>query len=731
MSIPFYSQCTDKEACSIVPRNLINDFEHSPLTLQNELVKDKTLGQRVSNVVEALPENKLPELDGLEEDKENAAPKGLSLTSEAKSVKTSGIRSFPTSCKQDLEKQLVIRLLDLEKSVASQAMENPYDTKVVVAGHVCADKDSSDNSTIQNEQLVRTIERLNYTLKQRKRSDAEEKIEKMGLKSKYLDSHGLLEIRPLGKIVAGQKPSEFKHSKISKGKRWVQNVDNSGEVPPDIKHPRSNRRENEEESALKVPEKPVETGFEMASQDCANKERGTHANYRIGRAQKLTSEPNQEILVGRGKGVEIEKLAQDGRDLDPHVKLVKKIDSDRKLAKKSQSSGKTPDRKMAPFQDISATIINNEIQCRSGISMASGYNLSSSSNFSKVKAKSDHEHNVSNGQTNTGKLETKGNPKWFSPNEEFQQVIAAPPLPPQREINRTSLTDNLEGHAQRQQRSPLQAMQYHPLSPYSKGQCFSKPASTAEAGNCFSGHSPLWRTPLSGGQTQASPCDKSFLIGQSLTAGPLDFPVELETLSKGQMEPEHQNIGSMVKLEMESERVTKCGGRQTAMQMTQFDPPCDILKQMHCPSSIVLPRRIADGPNHPSSSPPPTTQVTTKQPQLLQLAEQQVRPMNISKSSIGELNMRPSGNSIRSNAYILKPPTTSSDELNKRPSESDIRSNTYISKAPKSSSSESNTRPSENGIRNNAYTVDAAERKVEDARENQQLYYREQPNLQL
>ncbi|ETO02758.1 hypothetical protein RFI_34655, partial [Reticulomyxa filosa] len=499
-------------------------------------------------------------------------------------------------------------------------MEKPVETKVVVASHVYADKENSDNSTIENAQLVRTIDRLNHTLKQRKKSDAEAKIE---------------------------------------------------------------------------------------------------------------------------------KLAQKGKDFNILEKLVKKTDPDQKLAKKSQSSGRTPDKKMAPFQDISAAIINNEIQCRGGFSMSTRYHHNTNTNFPKVKVKSNHVYKASNSQTNTGKSETKGNPKWIFPNEKNQQVIATPPPPPpQHEIKRTSLMDNLEGNAHRQSWSPIQAMQSQPLSPYSNGQRVTKPADTVEAGDYSSAHSPLLQIPPRGGQIQASPCDKSFLIGQSFTAAPSDSFIEWETSTKGQMESEHQNIGAMenkLKLEMESEHVTKCGGRQTARQMTQFDPPSDIPKQMHCSSSAVFPQQIADGSNHPSS-PPPTTQVTTKQSQLLQLAEQQVRLMNkgpharpgqnhihssntyvletpktpngesntrlpenvirsntsiieVPKSSIGELNMRPSGNSIRSNSYILKPPTTLSGELNKRPSENDIRSNTYISKVPKSSSSESNTRPSENSIR--------------------------------
>ncbi|ETN97480.1 hypothetical protein RFI_40049, partial [Reticulomyxa filosa] len=309
------------------------------------MVKDKTLNRKVSNVDEALPENKLLELDGPEEDKENVTPKGLTLTWEANSVKINGMRSSPTTCRQDLENQLVVRLLDLEESVASQAMEKPVETKVVVASHVYADKENSDNSTIENAQLVRTIDRLNHTLKQRKRSDAEAKIEKMGQKGKYLDSHGLLEVRPLGKVVANQKPAESKQSEISKGKMLVQKGDNSGEAPPGNRQPRSVRIEKEEENALKASERPDEIGFKMVSYDGANKESGTHVNYRIGRVQDSNSDPNRGIKIGRDKGAKVEKLAQKGKDFDILEKLVKKTDPDRKLAKKSQSSGRTPDKK--------------------------------------------------------------------------------------------------------------------------------------------------------------------------------------------------------------------------------------------------------------------------------------------------------------------------------------------------------------------------------------------------
>ncbi|ETO34474.1 hypothetical protein RFI_02620, partial [Reticulomyxa filosa] len=501
----------------------MNDLEHSPLTLQNEIVKVKTLDRKVNNINEALPENKLLELDGLEEDKENIMPNGLTSTWEANNVKINGIRSFSTSCRQDLENQLAVRLLDLEKAVASQAMEKPVETKVVVASHVCVDKENSDNSAIENAQLVRTIDRLDHTLKQRKRRDAEAEIEKMGQKGKYLDSHGLLEVRPLGKVVANQEPAERVQSEISKEKILVHKGDSSGVAPPDNRQPRPVRMEMDEENALKASERPDAIG---------------------------------------GKGAKAEKVAQKGKDFDIPEKLAKKTGPDRKLAK----------------------------------NMATSYHHNTNTNSPKVKVKSNHVHKASNSQTSTGKPETKGNPKWIFPNEKNQQLMATPPPPPsQQEIKWTPLMDNLEGNAYRQSWSPIHAMQSQPLSPYSNGQRVTKPADTVEAGDYFSARSPLLQIPPRGGQIQPSPCDKT---------------------SKNWCDGEQIEVGN-------GKLVTKCGGRQTAMQMTQFDPPCDILKQMHCPSSIVLPRRIADGPNHPSSSPPPTTQVTTKQPQLLQLAEQQ------------------------------------------------------------------------------------------------------------
>ncbi|ETO04420.1 RAS small monomeric GTPase RasA, partial [Reticulomyxa filosa] len=164
-----YSQGTDIEACSIVPRNLIKVLDDSSLSLQSELVEDNTSGRKAKVAVGAVLRNLQTELVVPKEEEDI----GKALQSKDNSLdivnitKRRNMQSALMEGKQVLEQQqqqqqqqLVARLLDLEKTV--QAREK-------VVGQVSADNRTSDDSTLENIQLVRTVEKLNDTLNRRKK----------------------------------------------------------------------------------------------------------------------------------------------------------------------------------------------------------------------------------------------------------------------------------------------------------------------------------------------------------------------------------------------------------------------------------------------------------------------------------------------------------------------------------------------------------------------------------